>query len=80
MNQMEQFEYDGVLGGDGPVLVHVVLADVLGVSVDVTVVHRGSGEAVVDGNQVSVREQQGCDKRCGRPDTLDTYYDEPGQR
>ena len=43
MNQMEQFEYDGVLGGDGPALVHVVLADVLGESVDVTVVHRGSG-------------------------------------
>ena len=55
MNQMEQFEYDGVLGGDGPDLVHFVLADVLGASVDVTVVHRGSGEAVVDGN-LSVRE------------------------
>ena len=55
MNQMEQFEYDGVLGGDGPALVHVVLADVLGVSVDVSVVHRGSGEAVVDGD-LSVRE------------------------
>ena len=79
MNQMEQFEYDGVLGGDGPALVHVVLADVLGVSVEVSVVHRGSGEAVVDGN-LSVREQPDCDKRCGQPDTPDMYYDEPGRR
>ena len=68
-----------MLGGDGPALVHAVLVDVLGASVDVTVVHRGSGEAVVDGN-LSVREQQDCDKHCGRPDTPDTYYDEPGRR
>ena len=33
----------------------------------------------MDGN-LSVRSQPDCDKRCGRPDTPDTYYDEPGRR
>lgn len=45
----------------------------------VTVVHPGSEEAVVDGNQVSAHEQQADDKRCGLPDTLDTYYDVQGR-
>ena len=54
-------EYDGMLEGVGPVLVHAVFADVFGIApvgapVDVTVVHRDSGEAVVDGNQVSVHK------------------------
>ena len=61
MGQKELVEYDRMPSGAGPVLVHAVFADVFGIApvgapVDVTVVHRNSGEAVVDGNQVSVHE------------------------